>query len=470
MKNFTKAFLAIAVIFFINLMQMHAYASYSGFLYKCGIDDYMMVPARGVFQSMGAEVKWFGDTQKIEIYKGNLKIILQVNKTNAVVNGINKEMPVAPIIRNSFTFLPLRFISEVIGGDKVKWNGAAQTAAIPYDGGYIYIRAVDYNINPISFVQSIDGIKASVVKIPYNSAYRPDIVLANNRVGSTQSLYDMAQYHGASVAINGTFFSAYGGYPNPYNTIIKDGKVIHYGDVGTVFGFTSDGSVKMEKLRISIAGATDGLYKWPNNWYAYGFNHMPKKDGSSAYIFTPEWGLKLGFDYGTNIVVENGKVVNIVKNQDIDIPSNGYVINLYGSEEYLSKVFSVGKSVEYKIEFNDDKGNSVDWSDVVTAVGAGPTLVKDGEISVDPAGEGFTEAKILTLSYARSAIGATEQGDILLVTVPGATIEKLAQVMKSLGAYNAMNLDGGASSGLYLNGSYLTKPGRNLSNSLIFVK
>ncbi|WP_233432483.1 MULTISPECIES: phosphodiester glycosidase family protein [Thermoanaerobacterium] len=42
--------------------------------------------------------------------------------------------------------------------------------------------------------------------------------------------------------------------------------------------------------------------------------------------------------------------------------------------------------------------------------------------------------------------------------------------MKDLGAYDAMNLDGGASSGIYFKGEYLTKPGRDLSNALIFYK
>jgi exopolysaccharide biosynthesis protein len=42
--------------------------------------------------------------------------------------------------------------------------------------------------------------------------------------------------------------------------------------------------------------------------------------------------------------------------------------------------------------------------------------------------------------------------------------------MHSLGAYNAMNLDGGASSGLYYGGRYLTAPGRDLSNALIIYK
>ncbi|WP_232841423.1 phosphodiester glycosidase family protein [Caldicellulosiruptor acetigenus] len=104
------------------------------------------------------------------------------------------------------------------------------------------------------------------------------------------------------------------------------------------------------------------------------------------------------------------------------------------------------------------------------AVGTGPTLVKNSKVSVDPKGEGFTEPKILSWSGARSAIGVTKQGDILLVTVSSATVYTLARIMKDLGAYNAMNLDGGTSSGLYFKGSYLTKPGRRLSNALVFCK
>ena len=44
---------------------------------------------------------------------------------------------------------------------------------------------------------------------------------------------------------------------------------------------------------------------------------------------------------------------------------------------------------------------------------------------------------------------------------------QFAQVMQVLGAREAMNLDGGASSGLVYEGKYLTKPGRALSNALV---
>jgi len=39
--------------------------------------------------------------------------------------------------------------------------------------------------------------------------------------------------------------------------------------------------------------------------------------------------------------------------------------------------------------------------------------------------------------------------------------------MQTLGCRDAMNLDGGASSGLFLRDAYLTKPGRDISNALL---
>ena len=101
------------------------------------------------------------------------------------------------------------------------------------------------------------------------------------------------------------------------------------------------------------------------------------------------------------------------------------------------------------------------------AVQAGPRLVRNGKVDLDVEGEGFKDPKILTNSGARSALGITRDHRLILVTVPAATIPQLAEIMLQAGAWQAMNLDGGASSGLYYNGKYLTKPGRLLSNALI---
>ncbi|MEJ9217706.1 phosphodiester glycosidase family protein [Paenibacillus glucanolyticus] len=101
------------------------------------------------------------------------------------------------------------------------------------------------------------------------------------------------------------------------------------------------------------------------------------------------------------------------------------------------------------------------------ALQAGPRLLTDGKVTLDVKKEGFKDPKILTGGGARSALGITKDHKLILLTTGGATIPQLAEIMKQAGAYQAMNLDGGASSGLYYNGSYLTTPGRQISNAIV---
>jgi exopolysaccharide biosynthesis protein len=103
-------------------------------------------------------------------------------------------------------------------------------------------------------------------------------------------------------------------------------------------------------------------------------------------------------------------------------------------------------------------------------MGCGPRLVINGRVVVDAAGEGFSHPKILRLACVRSAVGLTEDGFLLLVTCSPATISQLAHVLQSFGAYQAMNLDGGASTGLWCRGGYLTRPGREISNTLLVLE
>jgi exopolysaccharide biosynthesis protein len=101
------------------------------------------------------------------------------------------------------------------------------------------------------------------------------------------------------------------------------------------------------------------------------------------------------------------------------------------------------------------------------ALQAGPRLVENGKVALNVEDEGFRDPKILTGGGARSALGITKDHKLILLTTGGATIPQLAEIMKQAGAYQAMNLDGGASSGLYYNGEYLTQPGRLISNAIV---
>ena len=68
-------------------------------------------------------------------------------------------------------------------------------------------------------------------------------------------------------------------------------------------------------------------------------------------------------------------------------------------------------------------------------------------------------------------MGVNGAGELLLVSVPGgATIQQMRELMLSLGCVDAFNIDGGASCGMYYNGSYLATPGREIPVTLqVFV-
>ncbi|MEF2967689.1 phosphodiester glycosidase family protein [Paenibacillus sp. M1] len=130
-------------------------------------------------------------------------------------------------------------------------------------------------------------------------------------------------------------------------------------------------------------------------------------------------------------------------------------------------IFTYDKNMLASLIPGDDFNKHFEEGTIEGAIQAGPRLLVDGKVALDVAAEGFKDPKILTGGGARSALGLTRDHKLILLTSGGATIPQLAEIMKQAGAYQAMNLDGGASSGLYYNGKYLTTPGRKISNALV---
>ncbi|MCS7225189.1 MAG: phosphodiester glycosidase family protein [Armatimonadetes bacterium] len=115
--------------------------------------------------------------------------------------------------------------------------------------------------------------------------------------------------------------------------------------------------------------------------------------------------------------------------------------------------------------------NDADLTGRVDAVLAcGPRLLREGRVGVFPAAEGFKD-KSLYRPARRSAVGVTLTGKLILAVVATpTTLTKTAQVMKTLGCWDAMNLDGGTSSALYVDGKFVVRPGRNLVTALMVLR
>lgn len=88
-----------------------------------------MVPLRAIGEALGARVDWNEATQKITITKQSQTIVFTINQNTTEVNGEQKIMDTTPVIKNSRTMLPLRYVGEYLGA-QVDWNGETRTVTI----------------------------------------------------------------------------------------------------------------------------------------------------------------------------------------------------------------------------------------------------------------------------------------------------------------------------------------------------
>lgn len=111
--------------------------------------------------------------------------------------------------------------------------------------------------------------------------------------------------------------------------------------------------------------------------------------------------------------------------------------------------------------------NSCDFSGSSMYLRAGPRLLTGGTPTLYPRAEGFRDPAIFRRS-ARTAMAITKHGKLLLVaTAKPVLLRQLAAALKSMGAVDAMCLDGGSSTGIYYRGKSFVAPKRSLTNVLV---
>jgi len=89
----------------------------------------VLVPLRGIFERLGADVVFSAATRDIKATRGSTVIELTLGSNNALVNGRNVYLDSPAQAFGGRTMVPLRFISEALGAD-VKWNAATRTVQI----------------------------------------------------------------------------------------------------------------------------------------------------------------------------------------------------------------------------------------------------------------------------------------------------------------------------------------------------
>lgn len=173
---------------------------------------------------------------------------------------------------------------------------------------------------------------------------------------------------------------------------------------------------------------------------------------------------------------------SLVRRHRAAITINGTFFSMDSQKRVMGNMVSGGQFLKYSPSENYGttlgilSGNRLEmitaridgkpqWQRHWFSITAGPRLLRDGRISINPRQEGFRDPAIFGVAK-RSAIGFPNTGDrLLLVTFPQPiTLLKEAQIMRSLGCDHAMNLDGGTSVALAAGDRILHAPGRPLTN------
>jgi exopolysaccharide biosynthesis protein len=307
----------------------------------------------------------------------------------------------------------------------------------------------------------VGAVKLNILEV--NRNINPDLIIkpafSSARISNKKGIVEISKINNAIASVNGTYFKQDTG--TPLGVVKTDGELLS----GPIYNRVAMGigKNKFSMARVNFEG------KISNENYSAKIDNINQPRMLSSYViaYSKRWG---DFSpetpkYGIQILIQNNQIT-AKSTKSIQIPENGYVI--VGPAGMLDK-FKIGEEVNLTLGLNPEFDN------MDQIISGGPYLIKEGKVFVD------TEAQKLASvggRNPRTAVGYTGDNKLIIVTIDGRqeysagmTLYELAGLMKSLGCYNAMNLDGGGSTQMYVKGKIVNNPSNegytHISNALI---
>ena len=311
---------------------------------------------------------------------------------------------------------------------------------VSVEKGVKHVRMIRfYNNKPvrINIVELSKGVNEDLVIEP---------TIASGTLASKSKISNIANRENAIVAINGGYFKPQTGVP--LGTLMINKKVYTGPIYDRVAMGIFDNGFDMARVQLRAQVETNkGGLKIDNI-------NQPRMLSTHTIVYTSDWGEYSPPcpKYGVQIVVENGKATRMSYGSN-RIPKDGFVI--VGAEKNLNSIKDA-KRFKLNVKINPE------WQDVNHIISGGPYLIKNGDIYVD-----MTAQKLGSIGgrNPRTAIGYTRDNHLIMLTADGRegssiglTLVELANLMKELGCVNAMNLDGGGSTVMFVKGQVVNKP------------
>ena len=197
-------------------------------------------------------------------------------------------------------------------------------------------------------------------------------------------------------------------------------------------------------------------------------------DDSELILVTSEYGVLTPSGPGTEVVLDHrDRVVAVNSARGVALPPGGSSIQATGNlASALVAVTEVGRRLHVRTWLETVNGHRVSSSWRESIVNGGPELVRHGRVRVTVDRDGFIRADDPSWYYGfghkrnpRTFAGVDGQGRTMLVTSDGRDLDSFGlslaetgSVARSLGMVEAMNLDGGGSTTLVVDGSVANDP------------
>jgi exopolysaccharide biosynthesis protein len=308
----------------------------------------------------------------------------------------------------------------------------------------------------------------------------------------------LAASSGALAATNGGFFvmdPAAGAPGDPAGAAVQDGKVLSepVGDrPSLVIGVKNETSIQRLHWHGTVTAPgnraelpVDGLNRVPGLIRNCGgtddtptnlpLHDFTCTDANEIVAFTPEFGAKTPSGPGLEAVLDaHGTVTAVNHTRGAAVPAGGQTLQATGAEvDNLSAIAKPGSTLTVDTALLNEGGKPLKTSATTDVVNGGPTLVQNGELNVTAKRDGMVRAGDNNSFFygwvhkrnPRTIAGVDAQGRTLLVTADGRqttslglSIKEAADVARSLGMVNAINLDGGGSTTMVQGGQVVNSP------------
>lgn len=267
--------------------------------------------------------------------------------------------------------------------------------------------------------------------------------LLGKRVSGGKALTKHADEAGSIGAVNGDFFNINETFaatgPEVAGGIFRKG----ISQPDSVFGMGTDRMARLAEVFL------EGAVKLPSGERDLGSLNSSTLAAGKIGVYTPDWGpasrtfVQTGSSPVAEVEVREGKVTAVRDRATGEaVPDDGFVLLARDASAEALAGLDEGDEVSFSYRPRSSVPTDFDW-----ALAGGSVLIRGGVVQT--LGGGSHNESL----HPRTAIGWKDDGRrLLLATVDGrssssrgATIPELAQLMKRLGADEAMELDGGGS-------------------------